>query len=135
MVRVISNIQLTKAYPSDAGWDLFATAGAEWVVEPNVITIIPTGLKLAIPEGYYGQILDRSGLAAKGFKVMGGVIDSGYRDEIKVIMTSLGGRTLTNVDASKIAQIVFLPCGMLTQVGDVCVDSARGISGFGSSGL
>ena len=51
------------------------------------------------------------------------------------ILDAAVGATLTNADASKIAQIVFLPCGVMTQVGDVCVDTARGDNGFNSSGL
>ena len=74
-----------KANESDAGWDLYASDEA--VIEPGSKELIGTDVSLAIPNGYVGLIWDRSGMAAnKGIHRFAGVIDSGYRGEIKVCL-------------------------------------------------
>ena len=72
----------------DAGYDLYSCDTLS--ISPMERKIVPVGIALEIPMGYYGRIAPRSGLAAKkGVDVLGGVIDSGYRDEIKVILINL----------------------------------------------
>ena len=74
-----------RANTSDAGYDLFST---DYVtLEPFQRRLISTGINIEIPEGFYGRVAPRSGLACnKGIDVMAGVIDSGYRGEIKVLL-------------------------------------------------
>ena len=77
-----------RANPSDAGYDLFSTQYE--TIEPFQRKLISTGINVEIPEGFYGRIAPRSGLACKkGIDVMAGVIDSGYRGEIKVLLINL----------------------------------------------
>ena len=77
-----------RANTSDAGYDLFST---DYVtLEPFQRRLISTGINVEIPEGFYGRVAPRSGLACKkGIDVMAGVIDSGYRGEIKVLLINL----------------------------------------------
>ena len=74
-----------RANTSDAGYDLFST---DYVtLEPFHRRLLSTGINVEIPEGFYGRVAPRSGLACKkGIDVMAGVIDSGYRGEIKVLL-------------------------------------------------
>ena len=75
----------TKANDSDAGWDLYASEDA--IIDPSKAELLSTHISVAIPEGYVGLIWDRSSMAAKrGLHRFAGVIDSGYRGEIKVCL-------------------------------------------------
>jgi len=125
-----------KAHSGDAGWDIFASEAAE--VGPGETKIIKTGIALEIPSGWYGQIKSRSGLGAKGLIVTAGVVDSGYRGEVGVVVVN-GNKgpegSFSFSPGDKIAQMVFLP------VPDVEINlteslngSARGQGGFGSTG-
>ena len=74
--------------PTDAGFDLFSIETC--VIKPLERKLVNTGIKIEIPDGYYGRIAPRSGLAfKKGIDVMAGVIDSGYRGEVKVLLINL----------------------------------------------
>ena len=74
--------------PTDAGFDLFSIETC--VIKPLERKLVNTGIKIEIPDGYYGRIAPRSGLAfKKGIDVMAGVIDSGYRGELKVLLINL----------------------------------------------
>jgi dUTP pyrophosphatase len=80
-----------KAKEGDAGYDLFTPEGFK--LAPFERKIIPTGIAVEIPQGYYGKICDRSGHAAKrGIHILAGVIDSGYRGEVGVVAVNLNGR-------------------------------------------
>jgi dUTP pyrophosphatase len=78
----------TRSRVGDAGYDLFACESA--IIPPLERRVIPIGIAIEIPEGYYGRIAPRSGLAVKkGIDVLAGVVDSGYRDEIGVVLINL----------------------------------------------
>jgi dUTP pyrophosphatase len=77
-----------RSTPTDAGFDLFSIETC--VIKPLERKLVNTGIKIEIPDGYYGRIAPRSGLAfKKGIDVMAGVIDSGYRGELKVLLINL----------------------------------------------
>lgn len=119
----------------DAGWDLFT-------IENKRITghgkfAVRTGIALAIPEGWYGQIKNRSGIAVNTpLMVDAGVIDPGYRGEIKIVLVNTSDYPF-DIDAGmKIAQIVFerIPEVEFEEISDL-PQSNRGEKGFGSTGL
>lgn len=107
---------------------------------PSASTLIGTGIALAIPPGYEGQIRPRSGLAAKhGVTVLNspGTIDADYRGEVKVLLINLGREKVTIKRGDRIAQLVIAPVARaaLVDVGDrELSDTVRGVGGFGSTG-
>jgi dUTP pyrophosphatase len=124
------------AKPGDAGLDLRASEAAR--IAPGERRLVPTGLAVAIPEGHAGFVLPRSGLAMqKGVTVLNapGLIDSGYRGELKVLLINHGADAVGIERGERIAQLVIQP---VTRVRLVEVerlpDSARGVGGFGSTG-
>jgi dUTP pyrophosphatase len=125
-----------RAYAGDAGLDL-ATCEAIRLA-PGERTLVPTGLAVAIPEGYAGFVQPRSGLAAReGITVVNspGLIDAGYRGEIQVVLLNTDReRTFTAQPGERIAQLVVLPVPELSlREVDVLRPSERGVRGFGSS--
>ena len=124
----------TKANLSDAGWDLYAAEDA--IIDPSARELISTGVAIAVPEGFVGLIWDRSSMAAKrGVHRFAGVIDSGYRGEIKVCLWNASDRYCVVNRGERIAQILFqqVPPFTLTEVFSLD-DTDRGRGGFGSSG-
>lgn len=108
------------------------------VLAPGARAMVPTGLSVAIPEGYEIQVRPRSGLAAKhGLTCLNtpGTIDSDYRGEIKVILINLGSDAFTIQRGERIAQLVLAPVTRLAwdEVGALG-ETARGAGGFGSTG-
>ena len=124
------------AKPGDAGLDLRASELATF--EPGERRLVPTGLAVAIPEGHAGFVLPRSGLAMqKGVTVLNapGLIDSGYRGELKVLLINHGAEPVTIARGERIAQLVIQPVASVTLVEvERLPDSARGTGGFGSTG-
>lgn len=126
-----------RAHPGDAGFDLRSAIDVS--MAPGERAIIPTGIAVAIPEGFAGLVQPRSGLAARhGIGVVNapGLIDSGYRGEIKVIAINLDPSEPFKVTrGDKIAQLVIYPVPAVTfrEVAEL-PRSERGESGFGSSG-
>jgi len=123
------------AYVGDAGIDLFSVEDIEIPAMEN--RAVRTGIKIAIPEGYAGFVWDKSGLALnKQLKTMAGVIDSGYRGEVKVVLFNLGKENYKVEKGSKIAQLVIMPIinYELEEVKKLD-ETERGSKGFGSSGL
>lgn len=122
--------------PGSAGMDLYATA--QVMIYPGKTQIIPTGIQMAIPQGYEGQIRPRSGLAAMHqITVLNtpGTIDSDYRGEVAVILINHGiiRRIINRGD--RIAQIVFAPVVRATLYHVTTLDeTTRGEGGFGSTG-
>ena len=121
-----------------AGLDLQAAIDDEIVLHPSKRTLVPTGISIAVPEGFEVQIRPRSGLALKhGITCLNtpGTIDSDYRGEVKVILANLGDETFSIEPGMRIAQMVLCP---VYQVEWATVDSldetARGAGGFGSTG-
>lgn len=124
----------TKINPSDAGWDIYAAEDA--IIDPSKSQLISTDMAMAIPEGYVGLIWDRSGMAAKrGIHRFAGVIDSGYRGEVKVCLWNSSNEHCIINKGDRIAQILFQPVPSLPliQVQNLN-DTSRGKKGFGSTG-
>lgn len=107
------------------------------IVSPGEIKRIPTGIKMEIPEGYAGLIWDKSGVAFNnGIKTMGGVIDSGYRGEIMIIMTNLGKEDFKIKKGQKIAQMLIQKTeNPEIEIVDFLSDTERGEGGFGHTGV
>lgn len=125
------------AKPGDAGLDLYSAESL--TIEPGTRAIVPTGIAVAIPDGFAGFVQPRSGLAARqGLSIVNtpGLIDSGYRGEIKVIAINTDSSEAIEVTrGDRIAQLVIqeVPVVTLEEVAEL--DSTeRGDSGFGSSG-
>ena len=125
-----------RAYEGDAGLDLAACEAVE--LGPGERAIICTGLAVAIPEGYGGFVQPRSGLAARhGITIVNspGLIDSGYRGEIQVVLLNTDRSEPFVVEPGmRIAQLVVLPLPELAVAErDELPESERGVRGFGSS--
>jgi len=121
-----------------AGCDLRAAVAAQIVIEPGGREVVPTGVAVAIPEGYEGQVRMRSGLAAKhGLVALNapGTIDSDYRGEIRVIVANLGKEPVMLGRGDRIAQLVFAPVARANfeKVPEL-PPTSRGQGGFGSTG-
>lgn len=126
------------ATEQSAGMDLCAAITDAITLKPNERTLVPTGLSIALPQGYEAQIRPRSGLAAKnGVTVLNtpGTVDADYRGEIKVILANLGTEPFTIERGMRIAQMVVARHSFVTwdQV-DTLDETARGSGGFGSTG-
>ena len=124
------------AKPGDAGLDLRASEAL--TLQPGERRLVPTGLALAIPDGHAGLVLPRSGLAMqKGVTVLNapGLIDSGYRGELKVLLINHGQGAVVIERGERIAQLVIQPVAhaRLVEV-ERLPGSARGEGGFGSTG-
>ncbi|HEY8079554.1 MAG TPA: dUTP diphosphatase [Labilithrix sp.] len=121
-----------------AGMDLHAALEEPYVLQPGARRLVPTGLRMAIPLGWEGQVRPRSGLAAKhGVTVLNtpGTIDSDYRGEIAVCLVNLGQEPFTIAPRERIAQIVFAQHGRATLVEEPLDSTARGAGGYGSTGV
>jgi dUTP pyrophosphatase len=141
-----------RAHPTDSGLDLFACLPDGDIVIPSILECeapsmtleceapsitVPTGIAIALPEGYAAQVRPRSGLAFKhGVWCHLGTIDNGYRGEIAVLLYNLGVNTFTIKHGMKIAQLVIEPVFLPSvNIVDEFVDSTkRGTAGFGSTG-
>jgi dUTP pyrophosphatase len=125
------------AYPGDAGFDLVACERVE--LGPGERGVVPTGIAVAIPEGYAGLVVPRSGLALRhGISLVNtpGIIDSGYRGELRVIaINSDRSEPFVVEPGMRIAQLVVVAVPSLTLVEeDALPETVRGTAGFGSSG-
>ena len=119
-----------------AGMDL--RAAEDMTLSPGAKALVPTGLSIALPEGYEAQVRPRSGLAVKhGVTVLNapGTIDSDYRGEVKVPLINHGQQDFVIGRGDRIAQLVIAPVTRIawSEV-EVLDDTARGAGGFGSSG-
>jgi dUTP pyrophosphatase len=125
----------TFAHPGDAGMDLVAVM--EVVLEPGARALVPTGLALAIPDGFVGLIWDKSGRAVKeGLTTLAGVIDAGYRGEVQVAVYNTSDTKIIIAPGQKVAQLLIQPIiqpeiAIVEQLDD----TARSDGGFGSTGL
>lgn len=122
------------AHATDAGMDLYTTK--DIALQPGELVSIPTGIAFAIPVGHVGLIWDKSGIAIKrGLKVMGGVIDAGYRGEVFVGLVNTGTETQSFITGEKVAQIVIQKIEQpeIVEVEDLD-ETTRGDGGFGSTG-
>jgi dUTP pyrophosphatase len=124
------------AHQGDAGLDL--RTREDVVLPPGTWAMVPTGIAVAIPIGHAGLVAPRSGLAARlGIGVVNGpgVVDAGYRGELKVILINHGDQDVRLRRGDRVAQLVVVPIAAveLVQVAEL-PDSERGDGGFGSTG-
>jgi dUTP pyrophosphatase len=122
-----------------AGADISARLSEPFVLKAGEYAMIPTGIKMAIPEGFEAQIRPRSGLAAKyGVTVLNspGTIDADYRGEVKIILINHGKEDFVINDKDRIAQVVIAPV-VSVKFEEVLslLDTERGDGGFGSTGV
>tara|TARA_Y100000034_G_C6902741_1_gene417922 strand:- start:2790 stop:3245 length:456 start_codon:yes stop_codon:yes gene_type:complete len=124
----------TKAHMTDAGWDLYTVEDKH--IPSQSRETIATGMSIEIPDGFVGLIWPRSSLAIKhGIDVFAGVIDSGYRGEIKVCLFNSSNDGVDIVTGDRIAQILFQPApSFFLKETDALTSTDRGEGGFGSSG-
>lgn len=132
----------TRAHAGDAGLDLYSPEDV--LIYPGTKEFIDAKVAVAIPEGYVGLIMDRSSLAKKGLKIPGGVIDSGYRGSMGVILVNmnsevmgLSGAPVAIKKGDRIAQLLVVPIAVPTVrlVTSFEGDTTRGEGGFGSTGV
>jgi len=123
------------AHKGDAGFDLCSIE--DYILKPMERAIIKTGLQMEIPEGYFGSIRDRSGLAARySIHVLAGVIDSHYRGEVGVVLVNLDRGEFRINKKDRIAQMLIQPIErvILKEVEELS-NTLRGQGGFGSTGV
>lgn len=122
-----------------AGMDIRANLSEPVVMKPFERKLIPTGLYIAIPEGYEAQLRPRSGLALKhGITLLNApaTIDADYRGEIGIILTNLSSESFTVNDGERICQMVIASYNKVTwKPVEVLNDTERGVGGFGHSGI
>lgn len=141
-IKVVNkgNQQLPEyATPLSAGMDLRANIGEDIVLKPMERRLIPTGLHIALPEGYEAQVRPRSGLALKhGITVLNspGTIDADYRGEICVLLINLSDKDFTITDGERIAQMVIArhEQGEFMIVDELDA-TLRGEGGYGHTGV
>jgi dUTP pyrophosphatase len=122
------------AHPGDAGLDLYSIE--EKILKPGERYTFRTGLAVEIPEKFVGLIWERSGLATReGLILLGGVIDSGYRGEIRIVLWNLSKKGVKISRGERIAQLLIQPIAQarIKEVNNLSV-SQRGQKGFGSTG-
>jgi dUTP pyrophosphatase len=139
VVRLDRDLPLPSyAHPGDAGADLMTTLDV--VLEPGERALVPTGISIALPEGYVALVHPRSGLAARhGLSIVNtpGTIDAGYRGEIKVMLINHDPADAVRLRrGDRIAQLVVqrFERAEFTEV-DALPESVRGIGGYGSTGV
>jgi dUTP pyrophosphatase len=122
-----------------AGLDLLAAVENPLTIAPGRVAAVPTGIALALPKGYEAQVRPRSGLALKNaITVLNapGTVDSDYRGEIAAILINLGREDFTVTRGMKIAQMVIAAHADIEwEEADTLETTARGVGGFGSSGM
>lgn len=136
-IKKINPEAKTSSYANtrDAGMDFYSVI--DITILPNERVACDTGIAMAIPAGYVGLIWDKSGVAFKGgIKTMGGVIDSSYRGEIKIILTNLSDKEYVIRKGDKVAQMLIqkVESPSIEEV-EVLDDTERGEGGFGSTGI
>ncbi len=127
----------SRAHDGDAGLDLYAAAPE--TIEPGERAEVATGIAIEVPEGHAGLVLPRSGLAARhGIALVNspGLIDSGYRGEVRVLLLNTDRRRAFHVrPGDRIAQLVVTPFAPADPVQTIeLAESTRAAGGFGSSG-
>src|SRR5881227_977305 len=125
--------------PGAAGMDLHAATHEDVLIAPGAIVLVPTGLEVAIPDGFEGQVRPRSGLAVThGISLPNtpATIDADYRGEIRVPLINLGRAPFVVTRGMRIAQLVVAPVVRVAwDEVDELPQTARGASGFGHSGV
>lgn len=123
------------AHQGDAGMDMFSLT--EVTLAPGARTVVPTGVAMQVPEGFVALVWDKSGRAVKdGVTTLAGVIDSGYRGEVGIVLLNTSDQELVIEKHQKVAQILIQPVhSAQLEVVESLEDSDRGEGGFGSTGL
>lgn len=124
-----------RAHSTDAGLDLYVPEGQGCLVRPGAVYTIDLGVRVAIPNGYYGQLTLRSSAGKKGLTIPNGVgiIDSGYRGNIELLVAALAEPVLVAAD-ERICQLTVLPAPSVdVEAGVVDDNTERGTGGFGST--
>lgn len=124
-----------KKHPEDAGYELYALGN--YVVEDEQASLVATGIAIEIPKGYVGIVKEKSGRAISGIEVHAGVIDSNYRDEVKVVVTTRDTKSPAVIrSGEKVAQILYIEQVQAEHlvVEELSKEGDRG-GGFGSTGL
>ena len=126
-------VLLTRAHHDDAGIDLYSYK--DQTIEAHETIAISTGVAMEIEKGYVGLIWDKSSIGSKGLKTLGGVIDAGYRGEVKVLLHNLTDTPHTFLHGQKVAQLLIQKIE-LPEIEEVkgFSESTRGEGGFGSTG-
>ena len=120
-------------HSGDAGLDLFSAV--DFILQPGGIHAVPSGIQVEIPVGCVGLIWDKSGVSLKGVHRLAGVVDAGYRGEVKVVLVNLSRDDYVIGKGMKIAQLLIQPVMEVEIVeSDNLEDSSRGDGGFGSTG-
>ena len=137
-VLISSPVVPVYAHPGDAGADLMAAEA--FVLTPGARATIPTGVSIALPDGYVAFVVPRSGLAAKhGITIVNspGTVDAGYRGEIRVTVLNTDAEQPFSIEVGdRIAQLIIMPVARARFVPVTTLPgSHRGESGFGSTGL
>ncbi len=123
----------TKGHPNDAGWDLYADE--DTTLWPEETQLISTGIAMAIPKNYVGLIWDRSSMGVKGIHRHAGVIDSGYRGEVKVCLHNTTTEMYKIKKGDRIAQLLIQKTPQfIMHVVEELDSTERGSGGFGSTG-
>lgn len=125
-----------RAHSTDAGLDLHVPEGQGCLVRPGAVYTISLGIRAAIPDGHYGQLTLRSSAGKKGLAIPNGVgvIDSGYRGDIKLLVTALAEPVLV-ASGERICQLIIMPLPPIDVEAGVVDDSTeRGTGGLGSTG-
>ena len=124
----------TRATNTDAGYDLYADQ--QGIIPAGERKVVGTSIAIAIPPGHYGRVAPRSGLAVKkGIDVLAGVVDSGYRGEVGVVLQNLSKEDFTFEKGDRVAQLIVEQCFSIGWVElDELEDSTRSDGGFGSTG-
>lgn len=125
----------TRAHATDAGLDLYTPEGQSCLVRRGAVYTIDLGVRVAIPDGYYGQLTLRSSAGKKGLTIPNGVgiIDSGYRGNLKLLVAALSEPVLVAA-GERVCQLVILPLTPVdVEAGGVDTDTDRGLGGFGST--
>ena len=126
----------THSHEGDAGVDLYTSI--DFKLRSGERRLVPAGIAVAVPQGYVGLVCPRSGMAVKhGITVVNGpgVVDSGYRGELKVALINQGAEPVSFERGDRIAQLLVVPVAVqeLTEVAELPT-SDRGDGGFGSTG-
>ena len=136
-IQKVMNVESPdRAHRSDAGLDLYTPEGQGVLVRPGAVHTIDLGIRVAIPDGYYGQLTLRSSAGEKGLAIPNGVgiIDSGYRGNLKLLVTALADPVLIAA-GERVCQLVILPLTAVdVEAGIVDADTDRGQGGVGSTG-
>lgn len=130
-------LSLYKKYDTDAGWDLYVSRSV--VIRPKEVVDVHTDLRMCIPSGFYGRITGRSSTLRKHHLLVNeGIIDAGFTGELFICVRNLSGKSFRVQKGMRLAQIIFgqvLPVTIIENQFTGWPTGARGLSGFGSTGI